>query len=99
MNSVCNLCVTYINADEENPTFTEQQTDNITLAVSCNRLKAAVGWATPSVRDNSGYFHLSSNYKPEDLFPVDETTMVTYTATDPSGNVATLSFLVTVSGE
>ena len=97
---VCILSVIHCDADEENPTFTEQKTKNISMAVSCNILNismVAVNWTTPSVTDNSGYYTLSSNYKPGGLFPVDETTMVTYKATDPSGNIATLSFLVILS--
>ena len=93
------LSVVYSDADDQNPTFTEKQTENISLAVSCNKFKVAVSWVTPSVRDNSGYFTLSSNYKPGDLFPVDETTMVTYTATDPSGNIDGFLFFVAVSGK
>ena len=92
-------CLFCINADEENPTYTEQQTDNISLEVSCNTLKVAVNWTAPIVTDNSGYLTLSSDYIPGDLFPVDETTMVTYSATDPSGNIATRSFFVTLFGK
>ena len=58
----------------------------------------AMKWAPPNVTDNSGYYTLSSNYKSGDSFPVDKSTMVTYNATDPSGNIATLSFFVTVYG-
>ena len=93
------LSIIYCNEDEENPTFTELQTENISLSVSCNKLNAAVNWAAPNVTDNSGYFTLSSNYKPGDQFPVDNTTMVTYYATDPSGNIASFSVFVTLSGK
>ena len=67
--------------------------------VDCIESTFAVSWDEPNVTDNSGKYTLSSNYKPGDYFPVDETTMVTYNAVDSSGNIDSLSFFVTLSGK
>ena len=50
-----------------------------------------------AVTDNSGSVTLTSNYQPGDAFPIGETYVV-YTATDPSGNLMTLMFTLTVQG-
>jgi gliding motility-associated-like protein len=57
---------------------------------------AFVSWTVPSALDNCGVSSYTSTHDPGDLFPVGSTT-VTYTAVDGGGNVATCSFVVTVS--
>ncbi|WP_452608620.1 collagen-binding domain-containing protein [Roseivirga echinicomitans] len=51
-------------------------------------------WTAPTATDNCSVT-LTSTHNPGDAFPVG-TTVVTYTATDASGNVSTKSFNVTV---
>ena len=67
--------------------------------VNCTDPAITVSWDEPHATDNSGEYTLSSNYKPGDEFAVGEITVVTYYATDPSGNVASLSFYITLSGK
>lgn len=52
-------------------------------------------WAPPTYSDNCGGVNLSSTRQPGSTFNKG-TTVVTYTATDLSGNIATCSFNVTV---
>ena len=64
----------------------------VTANASC---RAVVNWAPPSYSDNCLGTYLSSTASPGDTFNKG-TTVVTYTATDASGNTATCSFNVTV---
>ena len=84
--------------DTESPVFVHQLLENITKVINCTEPTINVTWNEPNVTDNSGEYTLWSNYKPGDRFPVDETTMVTYIATDAAGNVASLSFYITLTG-
>ena len=84
--------------DTESPVFVNQQFQNISNMVNCTDPVITVSWDEPNASDNSGEYTLSSNYKPGDEFAVGETTMVTYNAADPSGNVAKFSFFVSLSG-
>lgn len=66
------------------------------ISVSANgSCQALVTWTLPSVTDNCSAV-LSSTHNPGSNFPFGET-IVTYTATDPSGNASTCSFKVLVS--
>ena len=57
-----------------------------------------VSWTEPTATDNSNVeVTLESTPKSETQFVIGETT-VTYTATDPSNNMVTKSFVVTVEG-
>ena len=67
--------------------------------VNCTEPTVKVSWDEPYATDNSGEYTLSSNYKPGNEFPVGDTTLVTYYATDPSGNVASFSFFIILSGK
>ena len=58
---------------------------------------AVVTWTEPTVTDNSGVLTLTSGYQSGDQFPIGDT-LVTYTASDLAGNIATLSFHVNVTG-
>ena len=84
--------------DTAPPVFVNQQLKNISKVVNCTDPTTTVSWDEPNTKDNSGEYTLSSNYKPGDHFPIGETTLIVYFATDPSGNVASLSFFVTLSG-
>ena len=57
---------------------------------------AVVTWIEPTVTDNSGYYTVKKTRSPGSFFPLG-TTLVTYTATDPSGNRSICKFSVTVS--
>jgi len=55
-------------------------------------------WTEPTATDNCSVASLSSTHSPGDLFAIG-TTLVTYTAVDPSGNSSTASFSVTVTDD
>ena len=59
---------------------------------------ATVTWTEPTATDNDGVKAVTSDHKPNEKFPIGETT-VTYTATDNSGNTASCSFKITVKGK
>ena len=60
---------------------------------------ATVTWTPPTASDNANEgVTLTSDHDPGDTFPIG-TTPVTYTATDPYGNMATDSFNAIVSGK
>ena len=59
---------------------------------------ATTNWDAPSSSDNSGISTLTSTHYPGDTFSIGNTS-VTYTAADPSGNVLTESFIVTIQGK
>jgi hypothetical protein len=95
-NSVsCSFTVTIIaEGDTEAPVINDCPS-NITLSNDSGSCVALVNWTPPSGSDNSGSVTLASNFEPGSSFPIG-TTVVTYTATDPSGNSATCSFEVNV---
>ncbi|GMQ24093.1 hypothetical protein Aoki45_07750 [Algoriphagus sp. oki45] len=80
--------------DTEAPVINDCPT-NITVSNDSGSCGAIVNWTPPTGTDNSGSVTLTSNFEPGSSFPVG-TTVVTYTATDPSGNSATCSFEVNV---
>ncbi|HEY0655634.1 MAG TPA: HYR domain-containing protein [Chryseosolibacter sp.] len=63
----------------------------VTNTSTCDKI---VSWTPPTVTDNCSAT-LTSNFSPGATFPVG-VTVVTYTATDPTGNIQTCSFNVTV---
>ncbi|XP_072033083.1 hyalin-like [Amphiura filiformis] len=87
---------TIIVTDNEDPTF-DGTVSNITANTDMNQSYAIVTWSEPTASDNSGSVTLTTDYNPGDEFSIGNT-YVTYTATDPSGNSAALSFTVTVNG-
>ena len=56
-----------------------------------------VSWTEPTVTDNSGSYTLTSTHSSGASFDIGNTT-VTYIAVDESGNKATYSFDITVTG-
>ena len=79
------------------PTFTGCPSE-ILVNTTANSLTGVATWTEPSATDNSGAVDsLVGDYSPGDTFSVG-TTLVTYTAMDIYGNVATCTFNVTVAG-
>ena len=59
---------------------------------------AVVTWTEPTADDNSGDVTLTSSHSPGDTFAIGTTT-VTYTAVDPSSNIVTDTFAITINGK
>ena len=70
---------------------------NITVS-SVGSCTATVTWTAPTATDNCSTPSLTASHNPGDIFPAG-TTVVTYTATDAAGNVATCTFNVTVEDD
>jgi hypothetical protein len=95
--TTCNAVVTI--QDVTSPTFTCPPSQTVTAAAG--QLCKTVTWTTPVASDNCSAT-LTSNYNSGFCFPGSisnpvNTTIVTYTAVDPSGNTTTCSFNVNVS--
>ena len=82
--------------DTEAATFTNYPSD-ISVNTDPSQATAVVSWVPPTVMDNSGDLTVTSNYDPNDVFPIGGT-VVTYIATDGSGNNVSYSFTITVNG-
>jgi len=67
---------------------------NITLEVAENECAAKASWVMPTATDNCSVT-LTSDFESGASYPAGSTT-VTYTASDPSGNVRLASFLIEV---
>jgi uncharacterized repeat protein (TIGR01451 family)/gliding motility-associated-like protein len=92
--STCSFTVTV--TDTQVPVISGCPADINTTndATTCG---AVVNWTAPTATDNcSAGLTFTSSHNPGDVFPVG-TTVVTYTATDASGNVTTCTFNVTVA--
>jgi len=94
--SSCSFSVTII--DNQAPVILNCPS-NITVYTGPGRLTCnqAATWVPPTATDNCnpGGVIITSTHPPGTIFPVGNT-LVTYTATDPSGNSSTCSFTVTV---
>ncbi|XP_038047594.1 uncharacterized protein LOC119721587 [Patiria miniata] len=93
----CNFTVTVSEVDSEPPMISGCP-PNITTPVYSHLLNdgLAVDWTEPDVLDNSGHIQSAkATHKPGSKFKPGST-VVTYRYTDPSNNVATCSFSVTV---
>jgi gliding motility-associated-like protein len=78
------------------PVFTNCPGD-VTASANDTDCGATVHWTPPTASDNCpGTISLSATHAPGDLFAVGAT-IVTYTATDISGNRTTCSFTITVN--
>ena len=80
-------------ADTDGPNISRMD-DKVHRVTECAS-NATVTWSEPTVSDNSGYYTLISNHTPGQTFPYGNTE-VTYTATDPSNNMGSVNFTVTV---
>ncbi|XP_072175569.1 uncharacterized protein [Diadema setosum] len=90
--ATCTFEVTVI--DAEPPVITCP--DDVVVTVSEGQSSASVSWTEPTASDNSGQVTVTSDISPGD-FPIGQQ-VVTSTAVDPSGNMATCSFDVTIQG-
>lgn len=81
--------------DNEDPTILNTPSD-ITLEATSGDTVAS--WTEPTASDNSGSVSLTATHSPGSTFQIGST-LVTYTATDSSGNAVTSSFTVTVQGK
>jgi hypothetical protein len=89
--ATCDFKVTVV--DSEAPVFSNCPADmHINLVNACD---TAVSWTPPAVADNCSAT-LTGNFNPGDVFAIGSTE-VTYTATDPAGNVSVCSFHVIVN--
>ena len=70
---------------------------DITQNTTAGETTAVVSWTDPTASDNSGSQTLTTSHNPGDSFPIGDT-LVTYTSTDPSGNIDVQKFNVTIKG-
>ncbi|WP_092647434.1 HYR domain-containing protein [Jannaschia faecimaris] len=84
-------------SDNDPPVFGSTQAD-INVETDFNQTSAVVTFSTPTASDNSGTVDVTQTRGPSSgsAFPVG-TTLVEFTATDPTGLTTTLQFNVTVS--
>ncbi|XP_070543864.1 polycystin-1-like protein 3 [Ptychodera flava] len=87
----CSFTVTV--KDIENPQILCPPDTNVTT--SLGNPTTQVIWPMANASDNSGIVHLLGSHKPGDNFNIG-VTAVHYEASDPSGNTASCSFIVTV---
>lgn len=92
-NGNSSTCTAGVTVEEIiNPILSNCPTD--ITQTSCESI---VTWTNPTASDNCSGFVLTSTHDSGDTFPTGTTT-VTYTLTDASGNEATCSFDVTITG-
>ena len=85
-------------ADIGIPLITHEFND-IRVSTDTGMPSAVVTWTSRiTATDNSGFVTLTSNHHSGDVFLIGRTDVV-YTATDRSGNIATISFNVIVEGK
>ncbi|MFQ5447899.1 MAG: HYR domain-containing protein, partial [Saprospiraceae bacterium] len=90
--SKCNFNVTVV--DSQAPSFSTCPGDGSVNTVT-GECYAIGSWTVPAATDNCEVVSLSSNLQPGDTLGVGPNT-VSYTATDPAGNMTTCSFVMTV---
>ncbi len=83
--------------DDTNPVITGCPVSDI-LAVADGSCQAVVTWTAPVASDNCTISSWVSSHNPGDTFDKG-TTVVTYTATDNTGNITTCTFNVVVSDD
>ncbi|XP_041454281.1 mucin-17-like isoform X37 [Lytechinus variegatus] len=69
---------------------------NVLLSVAQGVTSVTASWVPPTAVDNSGTVNTESNFIPGNVFGLGST-VVTYTFTDPSGNLAICAFEVIVT--
>ena len=96
-NNTTSCTVTYTVVDNIVPVFLNCPTANITVGNDVDKCGSNVFYLTPIAEDNCFVTVVqTAGPLPGALFPVG-TTLVSYKATDPSGNMATCSWTVTVT--
>ncbi|MFN3405373.1 MAG: HYR domain-containing protein [Cytophagaceae bacterium] len=83
-----------VTTDSEKPQITNVPSD-IIINASTGSCSAVVSWTDPLASDNCTVTSFTSNHSSGSTFPIG-TTIVTYTASDFSGNSSTASFTVQV---
>ena len=88
----------YFHTDNERPVIQIRFPRHIITVNNDPGLPSAnVTWEAINVTDNSGVVNISSNYHSGESFQIGDTD-VAYTASDPSGNMQSAKFRVTVKG-
>ncbi len=90
--AIINMIVSVI--DDDPPTITGLPLV-LNVQSSPGTCGATVSWPNPITADNCSVVSLTSTHQPGSLFPIG-TTIVTYTATDPSGNLGFRNLTITV---
>ena len=85
-----------ISSDDEGPIFLSNP-GNISIPTDPGEPFGTATWDIPAVLDNGGNVNVTSTHQPGDTFDIGSTTVV-YTANDTAGNIATIKFVVFVSG-
>jgi hypothetical protein len=80
--------------DMEAPTLTGLA--DVTVPAGPGTCSATATWAAPTSDDNCSVASVTSSHAPGDSFPLGET-LVSYVATDVSGNTTSVAFTVTVA--
>jgi hypothetical protein len=93
--AICQFIVTI--EDDENPQIINCSSD-IYANTSQGSNTAVVEWTLPVAMDNSGMVTLTNDSIDSGMYPIGYT-VVTYNATDSSGNLATCQFTVYVTGK
>ena len=94
-NNVPDVCE--VDVDTQLPTF-EGLSGDLSISALEGSCEAPATWSEPTVTDDCGVASVVSSHTSGDSFPVGDT-LVTYTATDVSGNVNTASFTVTITDD
>lgn len=88
--ATCSFSVTVV---ENTPPQIAGCPNSIFILLPITKCDTMVVWTEPTASDNCGVANFESDFAPGDVFPAGET-VVTYTATDASGNEATCTFSI-----
>ena len=89
----CGFNITIV--DNELPVMSNCPADIVAFISEPGQCEQNVSWQNPTASDNCPGLDLTQNYFPGSSFPIG-TTVVTYTATDNTGNSVSCSFSVSV---
>ncbi|PIK57645.1 hyalin [Apostichopus japonicus] len=92
----CTFRIIVTTIDTTPPTISNCPTAGASTIVELGLLDGAVFWSEPTATDLAGATLLPRTGRPGDSFPLGATPLV-YVFTDPSGNEATCTFIVTVT--
>ncbi|XP_071489593.1 uncharacterized protein [Diadema antillarum] len=97
-SAVCSFDVTVIAIPVDNtPPVISNCPSDISLSVPAGIDNVAVTWTEPTATDETSPVIVTQTASPADVFPVGQTSIVTYTFSDAAGNVAVCSFQVSVT--